>query len=85
MRAGQGVDPTSDIAQLVASTKDPLLGAVRLSHDFFPAYSPLLAMAQQLHAKDPSGARALLTELSEANPQRPEAAKLRTRLFGSER
>jgi spermidine synthase len=58
---------------------------VRLSADFAPAYTPLLGMARQLHGVDPPAARALLMELEEANPARPEARALLTKLYASSR
>jgi spermidine synthase len=43
------------------------------SPEFRPAYDPLLRMALALRATDPAGAQALLLELVQRQPARPEA------------
>jgi spermidine synthase len=55
--------------------REPLLAVLRISPDFRPAYDPLLRMANTLGGVDVAGARALLINLQEAQPSRPEAAR----------
>jgi spermidine synthase len=76
LKAGEGVAPTDDVQAMVAQVRRPLLAAVRTSPDFDAAYMPLLSLAAALHRVDPSGARALLAELADANPARREARVL---------
>lgn len=83
LAAGQNLMPTADPGLLLERLREPLLGAVRSSAEFEPAYRPLLAMAEALHARDPERAMGLLTELARAAPSRPEAAALRRRLGGT--
>lgn len=82
LRAGIGVVPSADTNVMLARIREPLLSAVRLSSDFVPAYVPLLEAAADLHASNPPAARALLDELAETAPDRPEAAALKKQLFG---
>lgn len=74
--AGMAVRPTPDPAAMLAQIGGPLLGVLRLSPEFRPAYDPLLRIAEALAASDPRQARALLRALIQAQPQRPEAAAL---------
>jgi spermidine synthase len=66
---------------MLQQVQEPLLAIVRQSPDFEPAYNPLLAMAQQLHKKNPAAARRLLIELETANPNRQDAKRMRDVLF----
>ncbi len=81
LRAGVGVQPTNDARQLLKSVRTPLLSVVRLSHDFAPAYDPLLILARRLYPVDPDGSKSLLLDLEQANPVRDEARSLREHLF----
>jgi spermidine synthase len=82
LAAGVGVRPDISPRRLLDETREPLLRIVRMSPDFEPAYRPLLGLANALHASDPEVADELLRELEAAAPERPEAGKLRTALFG---
>ena len=76
IRAGAGVPQTRDVRELLSYVREPLLEMVRISPDFDAAYRPLLAMAQNLVRIDPDAGKALLSQLVEANPARPEARHL---------
>lgn len=82
LRAGAGVPPDPDPRRLLERTREPLLRIVRMSHDFDPAYRPLLGLAGALYESDPQLTLALLRELESANPGRTEARALRESLFG---
>jgi spermidine synthase len=75
LEAGRGVRATSNVGAMLAQIREPLLGVLRISPDFRPAYDPLLRMASDLERSDLEGARALLTELQRVQPARPEAAQ----------
>ena len=79
--AGIGIPPTNDARQMLKSVREPLLSVVRLSHDFAPAYDPLLILARRLYPIDPDESRALLLDLENANPVRDDARSLREHLF----
>ena len=79
--AGIGITRTDDARRMLKKVREPLLSVVRLSHDFAPAYDPLLILAQCLYATDPYESRALLLDLENANPARDEARSLRKHLF----
>lgn len=72
--AGRNVQPRSDVRDMLAQVREPLLSVLRVSPDFRPAYDPLLRMATALSRVDMQGARALLSELQHVQPSRPEAA-----------
>jgi spermidine synthase len=74
--AGRAVRPTSDVRDMLAQVRDPLLEVLHLSPDFRPAYDPLVRMAAALAGVDGAAARSLLSELQQAQPDRPEAARL---------
>lgn len=74
IRIGRSVRPSADVDAMLAQVGAPLLGVLRSSPDFRPAYDPLLAMAQALAARDPAQAAALLQTLDAIQPARPEAA-----------
>jgi spermidine synthase len=67
---------------MVAQVREPLLSVLRISPDFRPAYDPLLQMATALGRSDVAAARTLLTELLQAQPSRPEAARALRELSG---
>jgi len=71
--AGRNVRPLSDVQQMLSQVREPLLSELRISPDFRPAYDPLIRMATMLARTDSSGARALLMELTQIQPQRHEA------------
>ena len=74
--AGRDVRPTSDVREMLAQVREPLLKVLHTSPDFRPAYEPLLRMAAALSRIDRDAARSLLDELQQAQPTRPEAAEL---------
>ncbi|HEY5756272.1 MAG TPA: hypothetical protein VIU34_10625, partial [Steroidobacter sp.] len=76
IEAGRNVRPTSDVRDMLAQVKDPLLEVLRISPDFRPAYDPLVRMAAALAGTDSAAARSLLSELQQVQPDRPEAARL---------
>lgn len=65
---------------VIGTLAPQLIELVRISPDFDAAYAPVLAMARQLAVTDPSAARRLLEALDRANPSRPEARRLLSRL-----
>ena len=71
---GRGVQPAADVRQMLAQVREPLLLVLRSSPDFRPAYDPLLRMAGALTRIDAPAGQALLTELMQRQPTRPEAA-----------
>jgi spermidine synthase len=73
LEAGRDVHATTNVVVMLAQVREPLLGVLRTSPDFRPAYDPLLRMASDLERSDMEGARALLTELQRLQPARPEA------------
>jgi spermidine synthase len=80
LAAGRGVRPSERVEVMLAQVQGPLLGVLRTSPDFRPAYDPLLAMAGALSRSNLEGARALLSELSRIQPARDEAPRLLSRL-----
>jgi spermidine synthase len=82
IESGRDVQPSSDVHDMLAQVRAPLLSILHTSPDFRPAYDPLLLMAGALARTDAPAARALLAELVEAQPARPEAA-LALREMGS--
>ncbi len=75
LAAGRDVRAAADVRQMLAQVREPLLSALRISPDFSPAYDPLLRMAVALADSDPPAARALLQDLLQVQPGRPEAAQ----------
>lgn len=73
IEAGRQVQPTRDVRAMLAQVKAPLLGVLRTSADFRPAYEPLVEMAVVLAQESPLEARALLNELVALQPTWPEA------------
>lgn len=85
IEAGRDVRPVSDPRGMLAQVREPLLSVLRVSPDFRPAYDPLLRMAAMLGQSDVGAARALLAELKQVQPARPEAALALRDLGGSSR
>jgi spermidine synthase len=80
IESGREVQPSPRVEQMLAQVREPLLSALRISPDFRPAYDPLLSMATALARSDVSAARTLLTELTQIQPARFEAAQALTLL-----
>lgn len=72
---GRHVQPTTDVRDMLAQVREPLLAILATSPDFRPAYDPLLRMASDLAHGDAITARGLLGELAAAQPVRPEAGQ----------
>ncbi|HZE91117.1 MAG TPA: fused MFS/spermidine synthase, partial [Rhizobacter sp.] len=83
IEAGKNVRPSGDPQRMLSQVRGPLLAVLRISPDFRPAYDPLLRMAVALARTDAAGARALLVELQQAQPLRPDAALALSRLAGA--
>lgn len=66
LQAGQGVQPSADVRQMLAQVREPLLSVLRTSPDFEAARLPLQRMAQALAATDAQAARQLQDELQAA-------------------
>ena len=77
---GRDVRPQPDVRRMLAQVREPLLGILRTSPDFRPAYDPLLAMASALAGSDVAAARDLLEALVDAQPGRIDAADALARL-----
>ena len=75
IEAGRSVLPTADVKRMLAQVRWPLLAVLHISPEFRPTYDPLLRMAAALGETDVGAARALLLELHEAQPSRPDAAR----------
>lgn len=76
IEAGRDVRPTSDVRDMLAQVRGPLMEVLHLSPDFRPAYDPLVRMAAALASMDAVAARSLLSELQQVQPDRAEAAQL---------
>ncbi len=85
IEAGRDIQSTSDPRRMLAQVREPLLSVLHISPDFRPAYDPLLRMATVLGQTDVAAARALLTELTQVQPARPEAALALRDLDGASR
>jgi spermidine synthase len=70
---GLQVRPVASAQGMLAQVRSPLLAVLHTSPDFRPAYDPLLRMADSLTRSDPPAARALLANLAQVQPARPEA------------
>jgi len=75
IEVGMAVHPSSDVHDMLAQVRGPLLSVLRISPDFRAAYDPLVGMAIALGRADPAGARELLHLLQDIQPLRPEAAR----------
>ncbi|MEO6598755.1 MAG: spermidine synthase [Polyangiaceae bacterium] len=75
VESGRNVRPVAGVEGMLAQVREPLLGVLRISPDFRPAYDPLFAMATALAESNASAARLLLTELTRIQPARAEAAQ----------
>jgi spermidine synthase len=67
---------------MLAQVREPLLGVLRISPDFTPAYEPLLRLALALEETDARRAEALLLELESLRPGQAQAAAALGRLRG---
>jgi spermidine synthase len=76
IESGRDVHPSARVEDMLAQVQSPLLSVLQLSPDFRPAYDPLLAMATALARSNVSGARALLSELTQLQPARNDAAQV---------
>lgn len=76
LEAGRAVRATSDVRDMLAQVRAPLMEVLHISPDFRPAYDPLIRMAAALAREDSVAARSLLNQLLRAQPDRPEAAQL---------
>ena len=83
IEAGRDVRPTPDVRRMLSQVREPLLSVLRISPDFRPAYDPLLRMATALGRIDAIAARALLTDLQQVQPARPEAGQALRELRGA--
>jgi spermidine synthase len=83
--AGRDVHPSARVEEMLAQVQEPLLSVLRTSPDFRPAYDPLLTMAGALARTNVSGARTLLTELTQIQPARSEATHALTLLAADTR
>lgn len=75
LEVGRDVVPSRDAGRMLAQVREPLLGVLRISPDFRPAYDPLLRMANALNESDPAASRALLVELALVQRTRITAAQ----------
>ncbi|HTU62465.1 MAG TPA: fused MFS/spermidine synthase, partial [Polyangiales bacterium] len=76
IEVGREVRPSADVQRMLAQVREPLLGVLKTSADFRPAYDPLLNMALALSRTDVVAARELLTQLEALQPMRTEAGEL---------
>ena len=68
LELGSTIRPTGDVSAMLEQVRAPLLGVLRISPDFRPAYDPLVNMARALGRTDPQDARSLLAMLATVNP-----------------
>jgi len=80
LEVGARVQPNPDVRAMLSQVGAALLSIVQQSPDFRPAYDPLLNMAQAILPVDSARAIALLTQLSEVQPARHEAAEFLQRI-----
>ena len=76
IESGRNVRPAARVEDMLAQVREPLLSILRISPDFRPAYDPLFSMATALTRSQVSEARILLTELTQVQPARTEAARV---------
>ena len=84
IEAGRAVRPSANVQDMLSQVQEPLLAVLRLSPEFRPAYEPLLRMATMLSQTDLPAALALLKELTQIQPERPEAEQAYSQLSGLE-
>jgi spermidine synthase len=82
LEAGAALPGDPRGAALIAAAAPGLLESLRLSADFDPAYTPLIAMAKSLLRSDRTAAASLLRAINDAAPSREEARNLLSREFG---
>lgn len=63
LQVGRDVRPVSGLLAMLSQVQEPLLGVLRISPEFGPAYKPLWNMAQALQQQDPVAGKVLLDEL----------------------
>ena len=84
IEAGRAVRPSANVQDMLSQVQEPVLAVLRLSPEFRPAYEPLLRMATMLSQTDLPAALALLKELTQIQPERPEAEQAYSQLSGLE-
>ena len=77
---GQGVRPASQVADMLAQVREPLLSVLAISADFRPAYDPLVGMAMALAPQDPASAHSLLQRLQQVQPRWADATEALSQL-----
>jgi spermidine synthase len=75
IESGRAVRPSSNVEDMLAQVREPLLDVLRTSPDFRPAYDPLFSMATALARSNAPSARTLLGELASIQPARGEAPR----------
>ena len=65
-----------------SQVREPLLWVLQISPEFRQAYDPLLRMATVLGRTDAPAGRALLNELKQPEPPRPDVARVLRDLSG---
>jgi spermidine synthase len=80
IESGRAVRPSPRVQEMLAQVREPLLAVLHISPDFRPAYDPLVLMATHLARTNAADARALLLELAQTQPSRPEAKLALTEL-----
>jgi len=60
---GRNVKPVAGLQAMLSQVQEPLLGVLRISPEFQPAFKPLWNMAQALQQQDPVAGQALLDQL----------------------
>jgi spermidine synthase len=83
LEIGRDIQPLPDAQGMLKQVRAPLLGVLRISPDFRPAYDPLLLMADAVSMRDPVAAREVLSDLASIQPARPEAPNALLQLGGS--
>ena len=73
--SGRSIRPSANPAAMLDQVEGPLLGVLRTSPDFRPAYDPLLRLAVAVSGADPARGRRLLQQLASLQPARQEAAE----------
>jgi len=63
LQVGLNVRPVAGLHAMLLQVQEPLLGVLRISPEFRPAFNPLWNMAELLQQRDPVAGQALLDEL----------------------